>query len=93
MKYVLSFSFMNFRLATLATLTLENLTVSAKLLFHLCRDNVTEVNLEREPTPVPQHSQTGEFVPGMGGARTDKERDVGRGPRIFAIIINYLHDS
>ncbi len=72
---------------------LEDLTVSAKLLFHLCRDNLTEVNLEREPTPVPHHSRTGEFVPGMGGARTDKERDVGRVPRIFAIIINYLHDS
>ncbi len=42
---------------------LEDLTVSAKLLFHLCRDNVTEVNLEQEPTPVPQHSRTGEFVP------------------------------
>jgi hypothetical protein len=29
----------------------------------------------------------------MDGARRDRERDVGRMPRIFAIIINYLHDS
>jgi hypothetical protein len=31
--------------------------------------------------------------PADGVARADQERDVGRVPRIFEIIINYLHDS
>jgi hypothetical protein len=31
--------------------------------------------------------------PADGVARADQEIDVGRVPRIFEIIINYLHDS
>jgi hypothetical protein len=34
-----------------------------------------------------------QMEPADGVARADQERDVGRVPRIFAIIINYLHDS